>query len=160
MDTPFRHLHMPDELACDFLAVFARMEYALKATRFAIGNAGGVSASWDRFANEAHEHFNADASQELREAVEYLWRSPPRKQVLADGHRVEFRDFEIDPAQGKLQQLILMVRTVRNNLFHGGKHLPDGETESGRNEALVRSSMVILRECAQLVADVRESYER
>ena len=28
MDNLFRHLHMPSELAYEFLAVFARMEYA------------------------------------------------------------------------------------------------------------------------------------
>jgi len=160
MDTAFRHLHMPSELACEFLAVFARMEYALKATRFGMGNRAGVSASWDKFANEADEHFHAEASKDQREAVDYLWKTPPRKQVLAEDRRVRFRDFEIDPTQRKLQQLLLMVRTVRNNLFHGGKHLPDGETEPGRNEALVRSSLVVLRECAQLLADVQESFER
>lgn len=159
MDNAFRHLHMPGELACEFLAVFARMEYALKATRFAIGNGGGVSASWDRFANEVDEHFYAEASEDLSGAVEYLWNSPPRKQVLTEDNRVTFCDFVIDPDQCELQQLLLMVRTVRNNLFHGGKHLPGGEMEPGRNEALVRSSLVVLRECAQRVADVRESYE-
>lgn len=159
MDNAFRHLHMPAELACEFLAVFARMEYALKATRFAAGNGRAVSASWDRFANEADEHFHAEASEDLRCAVEFLWNSPPRKQVLTEDNRVQFCDFVIDPDQRKLQQLLLMVRTVRNNLFHGGKHQPAGEMEPGRNEVLVRSSLVVLRECAQLVADVRESYE-
>ncbi len=160
MNNEFRHLHMPSELACEFLAVFARMEYALKATRFAVGDGGAVSANWDRFANEANRHFHAEASEDLRGAVEYLWINPPRKQVLTEDRRVKFCDFSIDQNQRKLQQLLLMVRSVRNNLFHGGKHLPDGEMEPGRNEQLVRSSLVILRSCAQLVADVRESYER
>ncbi|WP_280570835.1 hypothetical protein [Chromohalobacter sp. 296-RDG] len=160
MDTAFRHLHMPSEMACEFMAVFARMEYALKATRFAIGNGRDVSASWDRFANEAHEWFHADASEDVKSAVDLLWNCPPRKQFLADDERVCFRDFEIDPGQRKLQQLLLMVRTVRNNLFHGGKHLPDGELEPGRNENLVRSSLVLLQACAQLIDDVREAYER
>lgn len=160
MDNAFRHLHMPSELACEFLAVFARMEYSLKATRFAVGNEGGVSANWDKFANEADKHFHAEASEELSGAVEYLWKSPPRKQVLTEDHRVKFCDFVIDPGQRELQQLLLMVRSVRNNLFHGGKHLPDGEMELGRNEELVRSSLLVLRECSQLVAEVLESYER
>ena len=51
MEQVFRHLHMPPELACEFLAVFSRMEYALKATRFQDGNEDRVSASWNRFAN-------------------------------------------------------------------------------------------------------------
>jgi len=160
MDNAFRHLHMPSELACEFLAIFARMEYALKTTCFAVGNEGWVSANWDKFALEADKNFCAEASTELRDAVAYLSNRPPRKQILTEGGRVDFRDFAINPSQCKLQQLLLMVRTVRNNLFHGGKHLPGGEMEPGRNEELVRSSLVILRECAQLIRDVRESYER
>lgn len=160
MDIAFRHLHMPSDLVCEFLAVFARMEYALKATRFAVRNRRDVSASWDQFANEAHERFHTETSEELKAAVDFLWNFPPRKQFLTDDEQLCFRDFEIDPAQRQLQQLILMVRTVRNNLFHGGKHLPDGESELGRNEKLVRSSLVLLRECAQLVDDVRGAYER
>ncbi|RUO38632.1 hypothetical protein CWE13_03020 [Aliidiomarina shirensis] len=159
MDTAFRHLHMPSELACEFLAVFARMEYALKATRFAVGNRREVSASWDRFANVANERFYAESSEDLKVAVEYLWNSPPRKQFLSEGGRVRFRDFEIDPDQSQLHQLILMVRTVRNNLFHGGKHIPDGEVEPGRNQSLVHYSLILLRECTQLVDDVRDAYE-
>ena len=34
MDELFRHLHMAPVLAWEFLAVFSRMEYALKATEF------------------------------------------------------------------------------------------------------------------------------
>lgn len=160
MDAAFRHLHMPSELACEFLAIFARMEYALKATRFATGNGINVSASWDKFANEADRSFHADTSKNLKEAVDYLWNCPPRKQFRNGDGRVRFQNFEIDLKQRKLQQLILMVRTVRNNLFHGGKHLPDGESEPGRNERLVCSSLVLLRECTQLVEDVRMAYER
>ena len=125
-----------------------------------MGDAGGVSACWDRFANEANERFDANVNEELQEAVNYLWNQPPRKQVLEENQQVRFRDFTIDPAQRRLQQLLLMVRTVRNNLFHGGKHLPLGEVEPGRNESLVRSSLVVLRVCSELIPDVRESYER
>ncbi|SBS37821.1 hypothetical protein MSP8886_04276 [Marinomonas spartinae] len=103
MDTAFRHLHMPSDLACEFLVVFARMEYALKATRFAFRNRNDIFASWDRFANEAHERFHAETSEELKAAVDFLWDFPPRKQFLADDERVRFRDFEIDPAQRQLQ---------------------------------------------------------
>lgn len=159
MNSEFLHLHIPKELACEFSAVFARMEYALKTARFVVGNGRSVSASWDRFANEADDKFRTEVNEDLKNAVDYLWNNPPRKQILAEDGRVRFIDFEIDAAQRKLHQVLLMVRTVRNNLFHGGKYLPGGETEPGRNETLVKSSLIVLRVCAQLVPDVRESYE-
>ena len=34
MNDAFRHLHMPAEFAGEFLAVFSRIEYALKATEY------------------------------------------------------------------------------------------------------------------------------
>ena len=160
MDQAFRHLHMPAELACEFLAVFSRMEYALKATRFPEGHQGKVFASWDRFANETDHAFDDSSSENLKNSVDYMTSNPPRKQVLVDGGRIQFRDFPRDPNQAQLQQLLLMVRVVRNNLFHGGKHLPTGENEQGRNELLVRHSLTILRECSTLLPDVRESYEQ
>lgn len=159
MDRDFRHLYMSQELACDFLGVFSRLEYALKATRFSMGDEDGVSANWDRFANEINEGFHAIDSEELRAAVNYLFTRPPRKQVLEGQQRLNFREFVIDQNQRPLQQILLMIRTIRNNLFHGGKFLPMGEEEPGRNEALVRNALVILNHCTQLADDVRETYE-
>jgi hypothetical protein len=52
--------------------------------------------------------------------------SPPRKQVLRDTG-LDFEEQVIDGNQARAQQTLLMARTVRNNLFHGGKFLPNGE---------------------------------
>lgn len=44
MNDAFHHLHMSAELACEFLAVFSKMEYALKATtRYAMDGQDGVT---------------------------------------------------------------------------------------------------------------------
>jgi len=160
MDNAFRHIHVNYQLVCNFMAVFSRMEYALKVTRFAVGNEGYISASWDKFANEANNDFDVNLSEELAASVEYLWDFPPRRQTLNCERQITFEDFHIDRNQAKLQQLLLMVRTVRNNLFHGGKYSPEGEVEPGRNEALVNASLIILNECASLVPDVAEAFDR
>lgn len=160
-DDPFRHLHMPRELACEFLAVFSRMEYALKATpAYAGGDENRVDALWDRFANEINDALEAipREDKEFWEAVDYLNIHPPRKQVFQDG-ALTFKDQVIDQNQRKAQQTLLMVRTVRNNLFHGGKHYPDGEQEQGRNERLVRYSLEILKRSSMLSPDVRQRYD-
>lgn len=159
MNDAFRHLHMPAELACEFLAVFSRMEYALKATDYASESEGRVTASWDKFANEVDEAFGHVADSGLVAAADYLLAHPPRKQVRKDGH-LAFEDQIIDKNQRRTQQVLLMVRTVRNNLFHGGKHLPDGEREQGRNRTLVQHSVTVLRHCIELNERVRQSYRR
>lgn len=155
----FRHLHMSAELACEFLAVFSRMEYALKVSGYTIDRTNRVEANWDRFANEINELFLKAADGELKESVDYLLKSPPRKQVIR-AKVLMFDDQKIDDAQTVAQQCILMIRTVRNNLFHGGKMLPDGELEEGRNQRLVFYSLVIMKACSVFNREVRRNYER
>jgi len=158
MDDPFRNLHMPRELACEFLAVWSRMEYALKATLYARPTRSGVDPRRDKFANDINGEFLLQQDAEFRTAVDYMLASPPRKQVLLDAG-LKFEDQAIDGNKARAQQTLLMVRTVRNNLFHGGKYLPDDKQEQGRNERLVLCSLVILKKCSTFHGQVRQCYE-
>ncbi|SDU16172.1 hypothetical protein [Halopseudomonas salegens] len=155
----FRQLNIPVELATEFLAVFSRMEYALKSTEFADGGPARVDPAWDRFANHIHERFTQLEDEHLAEAAKFLLEQRPRKQVLRDG-RLQFVEQELEQGQRSTQQLLKMVRTVRNNLFHGGKYSPDGEVELGRNEHLIAASLEILKQCRRLHEGVLNSYER
>lgn len=150
---------MPADLAIEFMATFSRMEHALKSTGYALGNEGKVEPAWDCFANEIDEQFNQLVNEGLVAAKDFLLNSPPRKQVLQDG-QVIFQDQVSDQNQRTTQQVIRFIRTVRNNLFHGGKFLPTGETEAGRNEALVRASLKIIKSCIELDIRVKQSYEQ
>ena len=149
---------MPHELACEFLAVFSRFEYALKSTEYACGNENKVEPCWDRFSNHIDGAFNKITEPEFLKATDYLLKNPPRKQALSKD-RIIFNDQTIDNKQAKANQVFKMIRTVRNNLFHGGKYLPYGEMEEGRNKRLVESSLLILKSCVHLHPLVEESYE-
>ncbi len=158
MDRLYRHLHMPYEIAIEFIATFSRAEHALKSTSYVLGDEKKVVPDWDKFANEIHEEFEINEDTQITEAVNELLEHPPRKQVLVN-RKVVFKNQSIDKKQKRTQQAILMIRTVRNNLFHGGKYLPNGEVENGRNERLVRASLIVLNECLRLNDDVRASFE-
>jgi hypothetical protein len=149
---------MPHELAIHFMAAFSRAEYALKSTSYADGDKNRVVPAWDRYANEIHEKFIEIKNEKVIENAEFLLTYPPRKQTLSNG-RLKYVKREIDHDQKSTQQLLLMVRTVRNNLFHGGKFLPDGEVETGRNQKLVEASLSVLLACISLNQKVYESYE-
>ena len=95
MSDAFRHLHMPADLACELLAVFSRMEYALKATRYASENEGRVTASWDRFANDIDEASGQVTDEGFTVAMNYLLTQPPRMQIRQDGI-LTFEDRVID----------------------------------------------------------------
>lgn len=140
MTGAFRHLYMAPELAFEFLALFSRIEYALKATgRYANGSDAGVSANWDLFANEIDRAFCAISDEQFVSAVDYLLRHPPRKQILV-GSTLTFADQHSDHRQARAQQTLVFVRRVRNNLFHGGKYLPDGaRSRTKRTAGLVFS---------------------
>ena len=134
------------------------MEYALKSTKFAVGDDKKIDPAWDCFANHIHEAFEKIAEPDFVAARSYLLSHPPRKQTYA-GHKITFVDQTIDIKQKRSQQLLLMVRTVRNNLFHGGKYFPDGEQEEGRNNLLVKHALTVLLATSKLDHEVRSSFE-
>lgn len=155
----FRHLNFPSELAIEFMAVFSRFEYALKSTEFADGGQTRVDPAWDRFANKVHHQFEQIDDEPLKVAVKFLLEEPPRKQVLINDE-LRFIEQIIDAQQCTTQQILKMVRTVRNNLFHGGKYCIGEEMEPGRNQQLVESSLKVLEHCYKLDEKVLVSYER
>ena len=73
---------------------------------------------------------------------------------------MSFKDFEIDKGQRNTQQLLKMVKSVRNNLFHGGKHTPSTAevNNTERNQRLIESSIVIIKACMDLDDRVKGYY--
>lgn len=61
------------------------------------------------------------------------------------------------PNLSEAHKALLAVRTVRNNLFHGGKHTP--HSPPGRDENLVKASIAILQWCLSVHVEVRDDYE-
>lgn len=154
MNEAFRHMHVPLELGTAFLDTFSRMEYALKSSGdFADGDADGIDPAWDRFANSINDAFCAIKHKEFQAAIAFLLIEPARKQI-----HTGFGPLVLDANQTQAQRTLLVVRTVRNNVIHGGKIQPEGEKEKGRNEKLVASSLTVLRHAADLNEKVRAKY--
>lgn len=154
MNDYFRQMQIAPELGAKFIETFARMEYALKASGdFADGGADGVSAAWDRFANAIDTGFGAVTDKEFQVAVHFLLSEPARKQILTG-----FGPITLDPKQTTAQRTLLVVRTVRNNIVHGGKIQPEGEYEKGRNEKLTASALTVLRYAAELNDKVKAKF--
>lgn len=150
----FHQMHIPPDLGAEFLRTFTRMEYALKASgAFADGDAKGVSPAWSRFANTIDTAFCNVADKEFQAAVDFLLSAPARKQILTG-----FGSLALDPKWTKADRTLLVVRTVRNNVSHGGKIQPEGEKDAGRNEKLVASSLTVLKYVAELHDKVRARF--
>lgn len=91
MDSAFSNLKVSPNLACEFLGVFARSEYALKAAGFAVGDEKQVHPDWNAFAKAIGDNFDQSESQEVCMAVDYLLTNPPKKQVLRN-NTLEFSE--------------------------------------------------------------------
>ncbi len=115
-----RHRPIPIHLVITFFRTFARIENALKGAGYARGNPRAVEANWSAFAKKTNWHFVRVKDRRFRGAVRYLLAEPPRKQVLRDD-RVIMLDSPPDPRMNKTERVLLMVRRVRNNLYHGEK---------------------------------------
>jgi hypothetical protein len=82
-----------------------------------------------------------------------LRRLSPRRQVVRDG-RVRWEDIAQHGASDA-EYTLRLLKTVRNNLFHGGKY-PDGPIdEIARNREILRAALTILDGCYELHAGVR-----
>lgn len=75
------------------------------------------------------------------------------KQVLEHGQLV----WKTRPAAGsQIEDILLSVRTIRNNVFHGGK-FPDGPVaEPLRDELLIRDCLAVMNALLSLPEIPRE----
>ncbi|AZN70064.1 hypothetical protein D5400_01155 [Georhizobium profundi] len=144
-----------NELASELFRTFARFEYALKAAGFHRGE-GAAEPNWRSFAESIPDLFDNISEATLNEAVSYILQHPPKKQVISGG----VLDWADGVPQTDLQsdRILIYVRRVRNNLFHGGKFNGHWFAPE-RSEALLKHSLVILRACLGASPDVRQAYD-
>ena len=145
-------MNVEPQIALAFQTTFARAEYSLKGVRpYCSGAEGGdASANWDRFANDIATDLLANVDTQI---VRFLVDAPPMKEIVRGGVAV------FDPAvlQGTdAQKLLLAVRRVRNNLFHGGKE--HRERYAGHDQELVEAALEVIRIAVGCQHEVRARY--
>jgi len=147
------------DLVLEFLCAFSRFEYGLKRAGFARGNASRVKADWDCFGKTLRTLSTEQCAPVLRSCA-YILQEPPKKQVLRDGHLAW--SAAADTSVSDIERVLIYVRRVRNNLFHGGKFpVPDGPVEEvARNTKLLQDALAVLIAVLDLpgVETVRENF--
>lgn len=144
----------PDELAAEMFRVFSRTEYALKASGFNKGD-GEAKADWRAFALAIEAVVANPPSTALQEAIDFFFNAPPKRQIIIGG----VIQWQISEPQtnSRADKLLIYVRRVRNNLFHGGK-FNDHWFEPMRAQPLLQHSLTVLNACIESVPRVREAY--
>jgi hypothetical protein len=151
--SPFDGLRIPRELVCEFFAIFARLEFALKEEGFIQQGRKRAYPDWDRFAKEAVAFLHILPGSGAAAAVEYLNSNPPEVQTAT-------LTWEKAPLAGDapVERALHAVTRVRNNLFHGGKHTP--HSPEGRDEKLVVCSLQLMYACLEQNGRLRATFEQ
>lgn len=147
------HKHI-DQLAIKLFQVFSRVEYALKASGYNNGD-GAAVANWQKFSSSIEDIISNPNTVELKEAIEFIFHAPPKKQMIVDGV-IAWADVEPN-TNYRADKLLQYIRRVRNNLFHGGKFNGHWFAPE-RSEPLLRHSLVILTAIVDVVPNVRDAY--
>ena len=144
--------HLPDRersLVTEFFGAFAHAEYVLKSLGYIRRGREDAQADWDVFANSIKTRFRPRASADLRQAWTALTNQPPRKQVILDG-QLGWRDAPRPPGRPAAAWGLVLVRRVRNNLFHGSKFILGGAGQFTRDRELVSAALVVLQHAVGL----------
>ncbi len=115
-------------------------------------------ADWDKFADDNDKAFQQKFADKknisLIIATNYLFDTPPKRLKYISGElNWEKRDIIKNRT---LKELLIIVRGVRNNLFHGSKKL--AITEQSRNRDLLNYGLIILNECLIIDRNVRQKF--
>ena len=143
-----------DEKSFEFFKLFARTEYSLKAAGFHCGN-GNATANWENFALSIDEKFTSVTTDGFKKAVKYIKEHPPKKQIISNDS-IEWLT-TLPQSKCEADLILLYIRRVRNNLFHGGKF--NGHWfEPERSEELITHSITILHKAVSLSVNVKTAF--
>lgn len=133
-------------------AAYSRFEFALKEYGFLRANKDGIAhADWKDFSEQIDPEGIVERAAKDADVREMI-ANPPRVQIVRDKHL----DWEerIPAPITKLDELLWAVKSVRNNLFHGGKRGDDP-----RDNSLCRASLIVLSLCLERHDGVRNIFE-
>ena len=145
------------DLVFEFFVVFSRFEYALIQTGFIRKDVDYAAADWDQFGRELNQFSAPPSVPEIDQATSYLLNHPPRKQIRENGALV-WKEALPNENEPQLYKLLVYIRRIRNNLFHGNKLSDLLQEHSARNVRLLSHSLTVLYACLDLHAELQDNF--
>ena len=150
-----------------FFILFSKFECALKrnskflkSKKIKINTAKIclAEAHWNEFSKANNCKFHPLFSSELSKAVEYFKATPPKIQIVKN-KKLEWHESD-QYAEGNdlLVWIVNKIKTVRNNLFHGGKFPGEPVSDPSRDQELMKHAITILLACLDLDEDVKAQF--
>lgn len=148
------------ELVLRFFWKFSVFECALKRERFLRrGRSNAAEADWECFARELQVRASNQLPTHVVNAIAHLRTLAPRRQIVRK-NRIEWESVERRVGETSLAFALRQLRTVRNNLFHGGKY-PDGPIEEvARNRDVLEAAIAILHCCYEMHERLRRCIDQ
>lgn len=142
-------------LAFDFFYWFSRFEFCLKGNGYLKHDTPGDNAEpgWDKFVAKHASKFQPSAEAQI------LLDSPPERQIVLANRELDWRPVGIADCTSDLARVVRLLKTVRNNLFHGGKHGAASWDNPTRTQTLLSASKAVLGQLAEL-GDFQDDYKR
>lgn len=110
------------QLAFEFFFGFSRFEFALKENGYLeiLKEGAAAKAGWSVFEQKFQNDY------ELSDLAVRLLELAPERQVVTAHGGLKFVHETLGDNVSNLSKVTRLLRNVRNNLFHGGKHTPVG----------------------------------
>lgn len=132
---------------------YSRFEFSLKENGYIRPDKDGIAhADWRAFAKEeALRDIFEEAKKDID--VRELIAKPPMTQITSNSQTWHWEERLPKPAPNLLA-LFLSVKTIRDNLFHGGK-----QGENPRDDQLCKAAWHVLQLCLDRHHAVRAMFE-
>jgi hypothetical protein len=141
------------ELCIEYFFMFSRFEYALKENGFLKKSRyKNAEPNWKKFVEEFGSTYVP--SDEARN----LLKNPPDRHIVRDDccqwEKIDFDHFASD-----LDKVVFIIKTIRNNLFHGGENSHPDWDNPERNAFLIKNAISVLGNLAEL-SELERDYWR
>ena len=142
------------KLKCfEFFYWFSRFEYALKENGYLKkGPYDAATPDWEKFRDQYAQQF------QLSEEAKSILDAPPQRQVYKN-MSCAWEETNLNREQTELGKIILILKTIRNNLFHGGKSSQKDWDNPDRNIFLLTNGKALLDVLAKM-GGLQADYER
>lgn len=138
--------------ACDYFLFLSKIEYALKNSGFVKSDSHhNALPDWNKFKEAVHANMAIDGNDPDIRAIR---AQRPARQIYRDNQLDWSTPQNIGQTDNKA--LIDACLTIRNNLFHGGKH---GDGNDGRNKILISAAIKILNAALDAEQDVKSQLQ-
>jgi hypothetical protein len=132
-------------LVFNFFWTFSAFDCALKRGGF-LTDKDYAEADWIKFGSEIACKFSKVNSLGFQDAVKTINLLSPRRQMNIGG-RLAWQPVTRKAQESDAAYTLKLLKTVRNNLFHGGKY-PDGPRfQIARDREILRAALIILDGC-------------